>query len=312
MHWIGAPTRLRHIQAHSGAPAGDAQAVGPPIGRPYTTRKMDAQDMPPHNHQVVMNRFVAACQADARVVAAILFGSYARGAADAYSDLDLGLITTDEAYEDFVAGREAFIRLLGEPLLLEDFDLPDLVFCMFPDGIEVELALGRESQFTHHHGGPYRVLLDKKNRLAGAVFPWYQPAQAEQIETLRRLVYWFWHDLSHFIAAMGRGQLWWAYGQLGELRRYCVNLARLRHDFSGAADGYDKVEHAIPGEHLSSLQATCCPLEPGAMLQAALIIVRFYQELAPLLARTHGIAYPAELGQVMSDRLEKLCEARLR
>jgi hypothetical protein len=111
---------------------------------------------------------------------------------------------------------------------------------------------------------------------------------------------------------MGRGQLWWAYGQLEALRRYCVNLVRLRHNFSVAADGYEKVEQAIPGEHLSSLQATCCPLEPGAMLQAALVIVHFYQELAPLLARTHGITYPADLERVMSNRLEKLCDARLR
>ena len=88
----------------------------------------------------------------------------------------------------------------------------------------------------------------------GAVFPRYQPAPTEQSETLRRLVYWFWHDLTHFIAAMGRGQLWWAYGQLEALRRYGVNLARLRHDFSGAADGYDKVEQAIPVEHLESLR----------------------------------------------------------
>jgi predicted nucleotidyltransferase len=275
-------------------------------------RKMDASEMQPHNHQIVMHRFVAACQADERVVAATLYGSYARGAADAYSDLDLGLITTDAAYEDFVAGREAFIRLLGEPLLLEDFDLPNLVFCIFPDGTEVELALGRESQFNLNQGGPYRVLLDKKDLLVGAVFPRYQPAPAEQSETLRRLVYWFWHDLSHFIAAMGRGQLWWAYGQLEALRRYCVNLARLRYDFSVEADGYDKVEQAIPGEHLSSLQTTCCPLEPGAMLQAALVIVGFYQELAPHLAQTHGITYPAALARVMSDRLEQLCDARLR
>jgi predicted nucleotidyltransferase len=268
--------------------------------------------MQPHHHQVIMNRFVAACQADARVVAATLYGSYARDAADAYSDLDLGLITTDAAYADFVAERETFIRLLGEPLLLEDFDLANLVFCIFSDGTEVELAFGRESQFHHLHGGPYRVLLDKKSLLAGAVFPRHHPVPAEQIETLRRLVYWFWHDLSHFIAAMGRAQLWWAYGQIETLRRYCVNLARLRHDFSAAADGYDKVEQAIPVEHLSPLQATYCLLEPGAMLQAALVIVRFYQELAPLLARSHGIPYPAALARVMTDRLEQLCAARWR
>jgi hypothetical protein len=160
------------------------------------------------------------------------------------------------------------------------------------------------------HGEPYRVLLDKQNLLVGAVFPRHQPAPAEQIETLRRLVSWFWHDLSHFIAAMGRGQLWWAYGQIEELRRSCVNLTRLRHDFSAEANGYEKVEQAIPVEHLSSLQATCCPLEPDAMLQAARVIVRFYQELAPLLARTHGIPYPADLARVMTDRLEQLCAAR--
>ena len=68
-----------------------------------------------------MNRFVAACQADERVLPAFLHGSYVKGTADAYSDLDLGLITTDEAYVDFYAGREAFIRLLGEPVFLEDF-----------------------------------------------------------------------------------------------------------------------------------------------------------------------------------------------
>jgi hypothetical protein len=265
----------------------------------------------PH-HQVVLHRFVAACQADARVVAAFLHGSYARGTADAYSDLDLGLITTDAAYEDFCAGREAFLRLLGEPVFLEDFGSTVTVFFMLADGTEGELAVGCESQFHHMHGGPYRVLLDKQRLLAGAVFPWHEPAQAEQVETLRRLICWFWHDLSHCTTALGRGQLWWAYGQLEALRLHCVNLARLQQNFSVRADGYEKVEQAIPVEQLAPLQATCCPLEYGAMLQAALVIVRFYRELAPLLAQTHGITYPAALERAMYGRLEKLCDAHVR
>jgi hypothetical protein len=266
----------------------------------------------PHHHQVVMNCFVAACQADARVVAAFLHGSYARGTADAYSDLDLGLITTDEAYEDFCAGREAFLRLLGEPVFLEDFGSTVTVFFILADGTEGELAIGRESQFHHMHGGPYRVLLDKKRLLAGAVFPWHEPVQAEQVETLRRLVCWFWHDLSHFTTALGRGQLWWAYSQIEALRLHCVNLARLRQNFLERPEGYEKVEQALPIEQLSSLQATFCPLERDAMLQAALVIVCFYRELAPLLARTHGITYPADLERMMYGRLEKLCSAPLR
>ncbi len=42
-------------------------------------------------------------------------------ATDAYSDIDFGLITTDEAYDDFFPSREALIRLLGEPIFLEVF-----------------------------------------------------------------------------------------------------------------------------------------------------------------------------------------------
>ncbi len=37
------------------------------------------------------------------------------------------------------------------------------------------------------------------------------------------------------------------------------------------------------------------------MLRAALVIVQFYQELAPLLARTHGIAYPDGLERVITS-----------
>ncbi len=267
----------------------------------------------PYHQQVIVNRFVAACQADERVVAAFLGGSYARGTADAYSDLDLCLVTTDEAYDDFFTGREAFIRLLGEPLFLGDFNGYgfDMVTFIFDDGTEGELLLGRQSHFIHIHGGPYRVLLDKKSILAGVVFPWYEPAQAGQIETLRHLVYWFWHDLSHhFITSMARGQIWSAYGALEDLRLTCVNLARLSQNFQAAAEGYEKVEQAVPVEQLSPLQATFCPLEQAAMLQAALVIVRFYQELAPPLARAHGITYPADLERVIYARLEKLCNPR--
>ena len=262
--------------------------------------------MPPHHHQVIMNRFVAACQADARVVAATLYGSYARDAADTYSDLDLGLITTDAAYEDFVAKREAVIRLLGEAVVPGRLRPAEPGVRHFPGGTEVELALGHESQFHHTHGGPYKLLLDK-NLLAGAVFP---GPNLRRPSKSKRCAAWSpgsGTDLSHFIAAMGRGQLWWAYGQLEALRRYCVNLSRLRHDFAAAAEGYEKVEQAIPVEQLSALQATYCPLEPGAMLQAG----RHRPLLSGVGASSwHGYGITARLiSHVMSDRLEQLPHA---
>src|SRR5690242_17126160 len=263
----------------------------------------------PRHHQIITGRLIAACNADDRVVAAFLGGSYARGTNDVYSDLDFGLILTDETYEYFLADCEAFVQLLGEPVFLEVYqeNSSDTVFSIFSDGTEVELLLGRESHFTHIHKGPYKILLDKKGILSGAIFTWRQPTKDEQVETLRCLINWFWHDLSHhFITPMARGQLWSAYGALEDMRLTCINLARLKQNFTEKAEGYEKVEQAVPIEQLAPLQVSFCPMEKAAMLQAALTIVRFYQELAPSLAQKHGLPYPDELARVMSDRLERL------
>jgi predicted nucleotidyltransferase len=263
----------------------------------------------PLSQQTVVDRFVIACQADGRIVAAFLGGSYARDAADAYSDLDLYLITTDEDFNDFYAQRHAFVQLLGEPVFIESFDIPNIVFYILADGTEGELGLGCESRFADLHRGPYKVLLDKKGILTGAVFADQVPDMVEQTEKLRRLINWFWHDMSHFITALGRGQLWWAQGQLEELRHYCVNLARLRNNFADADAGHEpyfKLENVLPVEQLSSLQPTFCAMARAEMLASSLALVEFYKELAIPLAKTHGIIYPEILEQVMIRRLENV------
>jgi predicted nucleotidyltransferase len=251
----------------------------------------------------VIERFTAACREDERVIAACLVGSHARGAADLYSDLDLWLLTTDEAYEDFLAERETFIRRLGEPLFFESFGCAHAVFFILADGAECELTAGRESQRGQLLTGPYQVLLDKRRVLAGVELHRPEPDRTEQHERLRRLISWFWHDLSHFTTAIARGQLWWAYGQLEILRRMCVDLLRLQQDFSSTEEGYDKVDLAVPVEQLAPLLPTYCPMEPEPMLQAALAIVRYFQQVAPPLAHAHGIPYPDRLDRLICDRL---------
>ena len=260
-------------------------------------------------HQAIADRFVAACRADARVVAAFLGGSYARGVADAQSDLDLYLITTDEAYADFFAERAAFIRQLGEPVFLEDFDAYgfDLSLFVFSDGTEGELAFGREGDFRQIHGGAYVVLLDRNGLLADAVFPEHRPSPTEQVERLHNLLYWFWHDLSHhLITPLARDRPWTAIGALEDLRRTCVDLARLAVDFTMAAEGYEQVERALPKEQLVALKGTFCPPERGAILCAARALVAFYREVGPALAQAHGITYPTALERIVSARLDAL------
>ena len=101
---------------------------------------------PAHDHSLVVSRFVEACSADDRIVAAFLCGSCARGEADAYSDLDLAVITSDEALENVMAERAAFVRQLGEPMFMEDFGHDRIAFFILADGTECELVFRREAR----------------------------------------------------------------------------------------------------------------------------------------------------------------------
>jgi predicted nucleotidyltransferase len=258
------------------------------------------------NQQVVMDRFIHACQEDDRVIAAYLSGSYASGTADEYSDLDLALITTDEDFDEFCAHREDFMRRLGEPLYLEDFGSPFTVHYILEEEVEGELNIGRVSQFEQITIGSYQVLLDKRDILRGAVFHGVHPQLSEQTEKLRGLLTGFWHEWLHFTTAVGRGQVWWAQGQLEELRGYCLSLARLSGNFLDEYAGeepYFKIEKAIAVEQLAVLRSTFGPLEIDHLRESGWVVLRCFRELALPLAQAHGIPYPEALERVMTKRL---------
>ena len=261
-------------------------------------------------HQKIIDRFLTACQADERIVAAFLVGSNAKGQADEHSDLDLYAITTDEAFDDFAATRESFVRLLGEPAFVEDFGIPNILFLIFPDGSEVELYYTSQNRAGRAFNAPYKVLLDKKN-ISSTIVPVDSQDfdEAKQTEQLRRLITGFWHDFSHFVTALARNQLWWASGQLEVLRAMCVGLARLQNDFSDPEvtdEVYFKIENAMPVEQLASLKETFCSMDRAALLKAGFIIVDFYRELAVPLAQAHGIPYAQALENVMVERLKQV------
>jgi predicted nucleotidyltransferase len=262
-------------------------------------------------HEKFVERFLQACQADDRVLAACLIGSYAKGMADPYSDIDLMVITTDSAYDEFYRQRKAFLRSLGDLVFLEDWGIPDLAFHIFADGTEGELYFGSEGRLHQLYDAPFRVLLDKKDILAGVTYasPVKAPALQKQTEKLEQNILGFWHEMSHFVTAVGRGQLWWAQGQMEALRSICITLARLQNDFSDTEIGnepYFKVENFISVEKLAALKSTFCPMEREALLQSVQVILGFYKETAHALAKTHNIPYPESLENVMRMRLKNL------
>lgn len=102
----------------------------------------------------LLERIVDALNADERVVAAWLSGSFGRGGSeiDAWSDFDLHIAVEDESLSAFLSDRDTFYRQIGDPLLIQSdmasSSQPGSRFqlVIFPGPIEVDWIVGPESQ----------------------------------------------------------------------------------------------------------------------------------------------------------------------
>ena len=263
---------------------------------------------PPRDHDDLVARFVEACAADDRVLAVFLAGSIVRGEADEFSDVDFRVVTTDTAFAEVTAERTAIARRLGDPLFVEDFGNTDVVFVILADGREAEISFTPERGLDRIHAGSHETLHDPRGILAGRSFPFAPPGRAEQREQLQRLVTWFWHDVSHLTAALGRGARWWAQGQLEFLRGCCVNLLRIANGAEAQDEPYEKVDAIVPPDALKPLAETVVPLDEDAMLAAAIRIVGFFRGQAPAIAVAFDVDYPSELAAIEAGRLEALAD----
>ncbi|MGA9161281.1 MAG: aminoglycoside 6-adenylyltransferase, partial [Actinomycetota bacterium] len=250
---------------------------------------------PEQRGDALIPRLVERCAADERIAAAFLGGSRVRGGADELSDYDISVIVVDASYGELIAEKERFVRLLGQPLFLEDFGNENVAFVIFADGVELELLFFREGDLRSIRSGPHRVLYDQSGVLSGLEFPPPEVDRDEQVRELRNLLFWFWHDLGHFTAAIERGQLWWAAGELEQLRHYCVKLIRIEQDVEVEDEPYWKLDVEVSTDRIDPLRSTFVPIDRDELLRAGREILAFFRHQAPIIARTNSLSYPSEL-----------------
>lgn len=274
-------------------------------------RMSRSREAPSRAHEQLIARFSDACSSDQRVVAAFVGGSIARGEADQYSDVDLCVVTTDEAADDVFADRAAIVAQLGTPLFLEEWgDEAPEIFVILADGTDVEVFFVAESRIKEMQVGPILRLLDRIGLLTNLDLPMRAPLSEELAVELRQVLAWFWHDVSHLIKALGRGQLWWAAGEVEALRGYCLNLFRIEQGVEAGDEPYFKIDAETSTVSLDPVRSTFAPMEPEALGRAASELVAFFGARGRPLADAYGLEYPGELERVMSRRLEALVSAR--
>ncbi len=145
-------------------------------------------------------------EADDRICAAWLAGSFGRGIADRYSDVDAHLLIADTEIERFRQNVRAWLEEI-RPLVLFNlmFD-GQMVNAMTVDGLRVDLWMQGGDKATVTEGA-VRVLHAADGALTWQPAPDAMLTQAEAERQLARLIPEFWRCLSMLPVVIGRSEL---------------------------------------------------------------------------------------------------------
>jgi predicted nucleotidyltransferase len=160
-------------------------------------------------------------KADERVVAAWLTGSFGRGEADEWSDLDLHVVIKNEDLDDIRQNSHQMFELGGEPLLVQGGGIPSdcmrggyFWLVMYSGALEVDWNIGSLSEAERQEASV--VLFDKIGIPLAP--PLTSISEEERIHKAQQSLLFFWAMTPIALKYAGRGHTRLTVGQIALLR----------------------------------------------------------------------------------------------
>ena len=244
-------------------------------------------------HRSLLRRAFARFRDDDRVPGLVLGGSLARGDADLYSDVDLYVVSRDEAFDAVFAERDAAAEAIGDPLLRFAVDpVPggstDFIVT-YPGPVKLDLMYHRESEVEP---GPKwkdkKVLKDDSGTLVAVVSRSEGPGKGLPApEPLAELEQRFWTLCWYVFGKISRGELWEALDGVHAIRGEIL-LPLIDRTAGRPHEGYRRLERKLDPETLASLAATVAPVRPEALYAALRAEMSLFRDLRADLSARHG------------------------
>jgi hypothetical protein len=244
-----------------------------------------------------IDRLAAKARADGRVLAAWLEGSFGRGNADRYSDVDLHLLLDEGEVASFRAGAEGWLASI-QPLVLYTLMFEGRMVNALTSGglrLDVWLHVGDTAEVTQ---GKALVLVDKGQRLAltgGSAVP-QAAAGGAVAQLLDPQIKEFWRCCSLIPAGTGRRELIVGFGGLNVQANNIVTICLVGLGIVRDR-GVKNLNQFLPADVREELEGALAlqGLTPESLLRAHLDLLRLGRRYGRQFAPRHGIAYPAEL-----------------
>lgn len=259
----------------------------------------------PARRQDLLDRLLAALEADTRLAGVVLVGSGAIGFHDRYSDLDLSVAVA--AGEDVLAVWRSWRPRVAElaPVLAGAEVIYSTESCLHVLLLEgfLEVDLGFNSLASMVAKRPeWRVVFDRTGVLEEQMArTWAARPQEAPEEYLARRLDGIWHHVMKAAVAICRQQPWAAVEAIQLIRGRALDLACQRLGLE-SRDG--RTAHRLPPESRQRLELTL-PADTGAAeLARALraVVAAFFAEALPL---------SAAFGSTTAQSLQQLVEAYL-
>lgn len=252
----------------------------------------------------LLARLVALLEAEPLVLGAWLYGSHGRGEADAYSDLDVWVVTGD--VDALLARWPVLARGLGPLALFEPLQRIPGFRHIRTDWSGLDVWISPVTGLADRDARSVRLLLDRGG-LAGRV-PAVRPDPGPDVDKAAGLTHEFLRMLGHLPAVLARGDVLYAVSLAQVLRLQLIELMlcdlRLA-DPGGSGHSYRR----LPAERRAALLALpVAGNDLGSVRDAQLACAELFVPLARALC---GERFPQPLYRALAGWLERELGARL-
>ncbi|TDD46390.1 hypothetical protein E1263_36665 [Kribbella antibiotica] len=257
-------------------------------------------------YDVMIQRARELLPADDRVLAAYLIGSYATGAADRFSDLDIHLVVTDDSHSWFEEHWDEVLRDLAGPTVFTQ-RLGTLAggLGITPDWLHVDLIAHPLAAFDRFQYDGVRVLFDR----SGTLFPdGDQPAEHGRPGT----PYWpdgavqmFLYFLGNLVVVLGRDERIVANQGLGVARDQLISLMLAERGVRRTG-GAKRLNSLLSAEQRAALEAIpAAGSDSFDLITANQYLCREMLRRGQALAETTGEPWPTEFVEATLAHLHR-------
>jgi lincosamide nucleotidyltransferase B/F len=253
----------------------------------------------------------AVCAGDERVTAAVMYGSFAKGEADAYSDIEFYIFIQSRIRAQFQ--EEDWINHIAPTALVLTNEYGTTV-AIFQDLIRGEFhfqpdseipVIGTWGQYGEPPYGENMVIADKTGEIAQQIERWrHSIVKLDSPQHMQQSAEWFINTILFAMNVLKRGERLRAMELLLITHRYLLGMAR---KVSGQTQHWltpsRLAERDLPAELYTRFASCTADLSSGSLERAYINVWGWAKELIETLNNTCGVSLPPALIQSIDARM---------